>query len=211
MSTQGFEVGEFHGTIDWKQVSSVRYPFAIPELSCGFTTLTPQIASNTINDFFDNLEKKEYYAMYYCSHNFLNTYFPADLSARYAVWYSFYNNPFIGTNSETWDYSGLNSVPGIQRDIDTYSRFKACPNIVRTAELHSTGRISSAPQSSAPPVQDYITYVVQPGDTLSKIALRYGTTYQTLASLNILSNPNLIYPGQTIRVPEDVERTIPIS
>lgn len=43
-------------------------------------------------------------------------------------------------------------------------------------------------------------YTVQSGDTLSSIAAKYGTSYQTIAQLNGLSNPNLIYAGQKIRV-----------
>ena len=43
-------------------------------------------------------------------------------------------------------------------------------------------------------------YTIKAGDTLSGIASRYGTTYQKLAQLNGISNPNLIYAGQTIRV-----------
>lgn len=42
------------------------------------------------------------------------------------------------------------------------------------------------------------TYTVQPGDTLSGIAAKLGTTYQALAAKNGISNPNLIYPGQKI-------------
>jgi N-acetylmuramoyl-L-alanine amidase len=41
-------------------------------------------------------------------------------------------------------------------------------------------------------------YKVVSGDTLSKIAYRYGTTWQKLASENHISNPNLIYVNQTI-------------
>ncbi|WP_195435621.1 LysM peptidoglycan-binding domain-containing protein [Enterococcus hirae] len=44
------------------------------------------------------------------------------------------------------------------------------------------------------------THVVQYGETLSSIATRYSTTYQTLASLNGLSNPNMIYAGQVLKV-----------
>ncbi|RBR91590.1 LysM peptidoglycan-binding domain-containing protein, partial [Enterococcus faecalis] len=36
------------------------------------------------------------------------------------------------------------------------------------------------------------------GDDLSSIAAKLGTTYQTLAALNGLANPNLIYSGQTL-------------
>ena len=45
------------------------------------------------------------------------------------------------------------------------------------------------------------TYTVKAGDTLSGIAAKYGTTYQTLAQYNGISNPSLIYVGQKIRIP----------
>lgn len=43
-----------------------------------------------------------------------------------------------------------------------------------------------------------LIYIVKPKDTLSGIAARYGTTYQKLAKINGISDPNLIYPGQKI-------------
>lgn len=43
-------------------------------------------------------------------------------------------------------------------------------------------------------------YTVKRGDTLWAIAKRYGTTYQNLAKINGIANPNKIYPGQRIRV-----------
>lgn len=45
-----------------------------------------------------------------------------------------------------------------------------------------------------------VYYVVKAGDSLSGIASKYGTTYQKLASMNGISNPNKIYVGQKIRV-----------
>ena len=42
------------------------------------------------------------------------------------------------------------------------------------------------------------TYIVQAGDTLSEIAQRFGTTYQSLAAINNIADPNRIYPGQEI-------------
>ncbi|ABP88927.1 lysin [Lactobacillus phage phiPYB5] len=43
-------------------------------------------------------------------------------------------------------------------------------------------------------------YTVRYGDTLSGIASRYGTSTSTLASLNGISNPNWIYPGQVLKL-----------
>ena len=46
----------------------------------------------------------------------------------------------------------------------------------------------------------YKTYVVKRGDTLSGIASRYGTTVSKLVKDNGIKNPNLIYPGQAIKI-----------
>ena len=73
----------------------------------------------------------------------------------------------------------------------------ANPNLIyvgQVIKIPTNGSIPSAPSSSA----EY--YVVKSGDTLSGIAARYGTTYQKLAQMNGIQNPNLIYPGQKIRV-----------
>jgi LysM repeat protein len=45
------------------------------------------------------------------------------------------------------------------------------------------------------------TYVVQPGDTLFRIALRNRTTVTSLAELNNIANRNLIFVGQTLNIP----------
>ena len=45
-----------------------------------------------------------------------------------------------------------------------------------------------------------VYYTIKSGDTLSGIAAKYGTTYQKLAQMNNIANPNIIYPGRKIRV-----------
>lgn len=48
---------------------------------------------------------------------------------------------------------------------------------------------------------NYITYTVKKGDTLSKIAEKYNTTINKIAELNSIVNVNLIYPGQVLKIP----------
>lgn len=43
-------------------------------------------------------------------------------------------------------------------------------------------------------------YTVKQDDTLAEIAEQYGTTYQELAKINGIKNPNRIYVGQKIRI-----------
>ena len=45
-----------------------------------------------------------------------------------------------------------------------------------------------------------IYYTIQWGDTLSDIAVKFNTTVTRLCQLNNITNPNLIYAGNTIRV-----------
>lgn len=44
-------------------------------------------------------------------------------------------------------------------------------------------------------------YIVQPGDTLNRIAQRFGTTVQAIASANGITNVNLIFVGQRLLIP----------
>ena len=46
-----------------------------------------------------------------------------------------------------------------------------------------------------------VQHVVQRGETLFRIALRYGVTVDSLVSFNGLANPNRIYAGQTLLIP----------
>lgn len=51
------------------------------------------------------------------------------------------------------------------------------------------------------PLTSTTSYTVQSGDTLSQIAQDYNVTVQAIVSLNNISNPNFIYPGQVVLIP----------
>ena len=46
-----------------------------------------------------------------------------------------------------------------------------------------------------------VLYQIKRGDTLSQLAIKYRSTVQEIATLNNIANPNLIYAGDTIRIP----------
>ena len=54
------------------------------------------------------------------------------------------------------------------------------------------------------------TYTVQPGDTLAQIARRFNTTIDELLRLNNLTNPNVIYVGQALRIPGGPLPALPV-
>jgi LysM repeat protein len=45
------------------------------------------------------------------------------------------------------------------------------------------------------------TYVVQQGETLFKIALRFGITLEALQEANNITDPDKVYPGQVLKIP----------
>jgi LysM repeat protein len=45
------------------------------------------------------------------------------------------------------------------------------------------------------------TYVVQPGDNLFRIALKYNMSYLRLAQYNGIANTSQVYVGQVLRIP----------
>ena len=47
-------------------------------------------------------------------------------------------------------------------------------------------------------------YIVKRGDTLSQIALNFNTTVNAIATLNGITNVNLIYAGQRLLIPSNV-------
>ena len=58
------------------------------------------------------------------------------------------------------------------------------------------------PTSGPTPTPTYSTYTVRKGDNLTKIARMFGTTVNAIVQLNGISNPNLIYPGQVLKIPK---------
>ena len=54
------------------------------------------------------------------------------------------------------------------------------------------------------PANAYEEYVVKPGDMLSKIGVRFGVSWKSIAEANkdIIKNPDLIQPGWKLKIPK---------
>lgn len=75
------------------------------------------------------------------------------------------------------------------------------PNASAVPEAPSAPAVS-APEPSSSAIVVGGTYTIQKGDSLSRIAKRYGVTAKDLAAANGIANPNKIRIGQKIKVPE---------
>ena len=98
-------------------------------------------------------------------------------------------------------------------DLHQYTSKGTCPGIGSGVDMNRltgtkgmewfTGGATPAPAPKPTPAPqpasgDY--YTVVKGDNLTKIAQKYGTTVANLVAWNGIKNPNLIYPGQKLRV-----------
>ncbi len=90
-----------------------------------------------------------------------------------------------------------NTLWGIARTYGTTVNALVSLNGISNPNLIYVGQVLYLPGSNG----QLIAYVIQRGDTLSAIALRFQTTVSTLASINHIANPDLIYAGDTIMVP----------
>jgi LysM repeat protein len=75
-------------------------------------------------------------------------------------------------------------------------------NANKIKDIHKiyVGQVLIIPSGAVTPATGTFIYTVVPGDTLSQIAKRYGTTVARLRELNVLRKDNLIFPGQQIVV-----------
>jgi nucleoid-associated protein YgaU len=87
---------------------------------------------------------------------------------------------------------------------DIWNAIKTIPDWPK--EIVADIQVKAAPAAAAPAPASARTYTVKPGDTLSKIAkemLGNANAYMKIfeANRDQLSNPDLIKPGQVLRIP----------
>ena len=116
----------------------------------------------------------------------------------YPLWIANYgvNTPGSTPIWNSWvgfQYSSTGSVPGVSGNCDLNE-------FTNGIFLGSVSLPEKPNENNNTSTSQYEVYIVKYGDTLSGIAARYGTTYQRLAALNGISNPNKIYVGQAIKI-----------
>lgn len=73
-------------------------------------------------------------------------------------------------------------------------------DLISTEDLTTSYNPPPAGDDNQPSVE-YDTYIVQPGDILSRVAAKFDTRTSTLVELNNLPNADVIYVGQKLKVP----------
>jgi nucleoid-associated protein YgaU len=103
----------------------------------------------------------------------------------------------LGADGLNVEFDGANAtvtVSGTAPDQATREKIVlCCGNVAGVGNV-----IDNLSVSHAEPEAQF--YTVVRGDTLFKIATRYGTTVTALQQLNNIWNPNWIYAGQVLRI-----------
>lgn len=108
-----------------------------------------------------------------------------------------YVEPQVQSSGTTYIVQSGDTLSGIASMYGTTYQHLADINGIANPNLIHVGQEIRI-DGSEPTSDEY--YTIQPGDTLSAIAARYGTTWQWLAEVNGIDTPDLIHPGTTIRV-----------
>lgn len=112
-----------------------------------------------------------------------------------------YEQPAVKSSDTTYIVQSGDTLSAIAaRYGTTYQNLAAINNIPDPNRIYPGQEIVIDGAAAEAPAASAVYYTIQPGDTLSGIAERYGTSYQYLAYINGISNPNKIYAGDTIRV-----------
>ncbi len=93
------------------------------------------------------------------------------------------------------------TLAGIARSYGTTTQALARMNALTNPNRIAAGVSLVVPCDGTPPAGTCGTYVVRWGDTLAKIARRYGLTWQALAETNRLARPNLLFAGMSLQIP----------
>ena len=178
--------------------SSPQYPVAFDMEESGQAALGRQVCTDMALAFCRKIRAAGYRPMLYTNLNWATNYI--DMGRIDAdgidVWMAQYNTRCDYTGKYVmWQYTSNGIVDGITANTVDLNR---CYKDYGGNTLYAPAPQPAPPQSAPQPVHG--TYTVMAGDTLSGIAEKFGTTYQALAELNGIDDPNVIHVGQIIRL-----------
>lgn len=118
------------------------------------------------------------------------------------------NKPNVGSwnNYVLWQWTSSGRLDGYDGNLDCdifYGDSETWRNLASTVSKEEPAEVPT--DETIMSADNNVYYTVVSGDTLSGIADRFGTTYQHLADINGIENPNLIYAGQQIKIDGDYQ------
>ena len=177
----------------------LEYPIIIDVEDKEQLKLNNRQRTDIVKAFCSEIEKHGYYAMFYCNLNWLNNYLLKDeLLPKYDLWLAQWNIDKPSCTCGIWQYSSTGKIDGIDGNVDLDVSYKNYPEIMKSKGLNGFSKSNNLEN------KNYFNYTVKKGDTLWAIAQRYlgsGYKYKEIKDLNAL-NSDMIYPGQTLKIPK---------
>ena len=189
------------------------YPIYLDVEDASIRNLGKSTLDSMIRAFAEIIESNGYYFGVYTNKDwYQNVISGAELNKKYDWWLAQWSKsePTI-LNCGLWQYGGgtnyirSNKVAGIVTD-QNYA-LKDYPSIIKSIGKNGFSKSGEETSTETLPERSESVYIVKRGDTLSGIASKYNTTYQALASYNGINNPNLIYVGQVVKIPNGSTNT----
>ena len=184
------EANYFLSIIEGKKFT---YPIYLDIEDNSLSNLGRDTLNSIIETYANIIEGAGYYFGVYTNINwYKNIISGSTLNKKYDWWIAYWGDS-APSNIDYGIWQNTSSYIVGNSRIDSDYSFKDYPSIIKEAHLNHLEDEDIKPS----------VYIVKPGDTLSEIASMYGTTYQELARYNNIDNPNLIYPGQEIKIPSN--------
>lgn len=140
--------------------------------------------------FLEAVESAGYYVSIYCNPSDLDRLY-GSITQRYDLWLAQWGVKAPSISCGMWQYSDTGSDFKLDHNIAYYDY----PKVIRGAGLNHLGAAQEEPAKTKT-----VTHTVKAGDTLSGICAKYGLDWRKVAKDNKLENPDLIYPGQKIKL-----------
>lgn len=110
----------------------LRYPIAFDiEYESIYTSGSKQVNTDICKAFLDEIEAAGYYAMLYCSKDFLDSYLYPDQLTAYDKWIAQYASACTSKHAHgIWQYTGSGKVDGIAGNVDRDVAYKDYSSII---------------------------------------------------------------------------------
>lgn len=115
------------------------------------------------------------------------------------AYYSVATNDFMAAGGDQYTSLGISAQTGQYAALD--EALIAYLETVDASTVAVEGRVNVVEAVAPEEATETEMYTVVSGDMLWKIAQKFGTTWEKIAEVNNLSNPNLIFPGNVFIIP----------
>lgn len=169
-----------------------------------YTSFSKDVNTAIIAAFLSKVDQAGYVGMIYANKSFFETNLVMS-KLPYEVWVAQWANECTYKGDYgIWQYSETGKVEGIDTFVDMNIMYKDYPALIGFDEDETEWPVDEPPEEEdvINDDQENVYYMVIKNDNLTKIAKMHGVPLQLLIKVNPqIKNPNLIYPGDKIRIP----------